>query len=83
VGRDIAAPSLVAAGAGDRIKLTAATPKARNAAPWRAARYVRHPETEGLRDLLRCHGDVRCAAPWRAIASASSSSARAASTATT
>lgn len=64
VACDIVAPSLVPVRAGDRVK-TDRRDASKLVALHRAGllRYVQPPtpETEGLRDLLRCREDLRCA----------------------
>ena len=64
VACDIVAPSLVPVRAGDRVKTDRRDAK-KLAALHRGGllRYVAppSPETEGLRDLLRCREDLRCA----------------------
>lgn len=64
VACDIVAPSLVPVRAGDRVKTDRRDAK-KLVALHRGAllRYVQPPtaETEGLRDLLRCREDLRCA----------------------
>ena len=64
VACDVVAPSLVAVRAGDRVKTDRRDAK-KLVALHRAGllRYVHPPtaETEGLRDLLRCRDDLRCA----------------------
>ncbi|HEX5196288.1 MAG TPA: IS110 family transposase [Gaiellales bacterium] len=64
VACDVVAPSLVPVRAGDRVK-TDRRDAQKLVALYRAGllRFVAPPtpETEGLRDLLRCRDDVRCA----------------------
>jgi transposase len=64
VACDIVAPSLVPVRAGDRVKTDRRDAK-KLVALYRGGllRYVQPPtpETEGLRDLLRCRDDLRCA----------------------
>jgi transposase len=64
VACDVIAPSLVPVRAGDRVKTDRRDAK-KLVALHRAGllRYVQPPtvETEGLRDLLRCRDDLRCA----------------------
>jgi transposase len=64
VACDVVAPSLVPVRAGDRVKTDRRDAK-KLVAVQRAGllRYVSPPsaETEGLRDLLRCRDDLRCA----------------------
>lgn len=64
VACDVVAPSLVPIRAGDRVK-TDRRDAQKLVALYRAGllRFVQPPtpETEGLRDLLRCRDDVRCA----------------------
>jgi transposase len=63
VGCDVVAPSLVPVRAGDRVKTDRRDAK-KLVALYRAGllRFVQPPtpETEGLRDLLRCRDDLRC-----------------------
>jgi transposase len=64
VACDIVAPSLVPVRAGDRVKTDRRDAK-KLVGLYRAGllRFVAPPtaETEGLRDLLRCRDDIRCA----------------------
>jgi transposase len=64
VGCDVVAPSLVPVRAGDRVKTDRRDAK-KLVTLYRAGllRFVQPPtpETEGLRDLLRCRDDLRCA----------------------
>ena len=64
VACDVVAPSLVPVRAGDRVKTDRRDAK-KLVALYRAGllRFVAPPtpETEGLRDLLRCRDDIRCA----------------------
>jgi transposase len=64
VACDVIAPSLVPVRAGDRVKTDRRDAK-KLVALFRAGllRFVQPPtpETEGLRDLLRCRDDIRCA----------------------
>ena len=64
VACDVVAPSLVPVRAGDRVKTDRRDAK-KLVALYRAGllRFVHPPtpETEGLRDLLRCRDDLRCA----------------------
>ena len=64
IGCDVIAPSLIPVGAGDRVK-TDRRDAEKLVALYRGGllRFVAPPtpETEGLRDLLRCRDDIRCA----------------------
>jgi transposase len=64
VACDVVAPSLIPVRAGDRVKTDRRDAK-KLVALYRAGllRFVQPPtpETEGLRDLLRCRDDIRCA----------------------
>ena len=64
VACDVVAPSLIPVRAGDRVKTDRRDAK-KLVSLYRAGllRFVQPPtpETEGLRDLLRCRDDIRCA----------------------
>src|SRR5450755_1389463 len=64
VACDLVAPSLIPVRAGDRVKTDRRDAK-KLVSLYRAGllRFVQPPtpETEGLRDLLRCRDDIRCA----------------------
>ena len=64
VACDVIAPSLVSVRAGDRVKTDRRDAKKLVTLFWAGLlRFVQPPtpETEGLRDLLRCRDDIRCA----------------------
>jgi hypothetical protein len=75
VGCDVIAPSLIPIRAGDRVKTDRRDAK-KLVRLYRAGElvYVQPPtvETEGLRDLLRCRDDLRCARTRRATGCSSS-----------
>ena len=63
-GCDVVAPSLIPVRAGDRVKTDRRDAEKLGEPVPRGAVAVRAPptpETEGLRDLLRCRDDIRCA----------------------
>ena len=85
VACDVVAPSLIPVRAGDRVKTDRRDAK-KLVRLYRGGQlsFVQAPtpQTEGLRDLMRCRDDLRCAARRRAIGSASSCCATAGSSAT-